>query len=236
MTDTQFFNTLRLKGYEFKFGKDISVRPPGKERFFRLARNFGEDYTIEAIKSRIYAQQRVVRPIPPKTPRKIYSSRALTIRRRRSIGGLMGLYLHYQYLLGIFPKRRNAPRRNSFSLKADLIKLDMISAETKLLFKYKIETADQLAAFISDKESSIEKLVEKRETLRKELYKQLDPEIKESIKAEITGLTSNLKELRREVRLADDIAERSGMIRENIKTKPQIEKQTKEAEKDERFR
>ena len=35
MTERQFFDTLRKKGYEVKIGKDISVRPPGKERFVR---------------------------------------------------------------------------------------------------------------------------------------------------------------------------------------------------------
>lgn len=46
MTERQFFDNLRKKGYEVKIGKDISVRPPGKERFVRLIRNFGEDYAL----------------------------------------------------------------------------------------------------------------------------------------------------------------------------------------------
>ena len=42
MTERQFFENLHRKGYEVKVGKDISVRPPGKPRFVRLARNFGD--------------------------------------------------------------------------------------------------------------------------------------------------------------------------------------------------
>lgn len=53
MTERQFFDNLRKKGYEVKIGKDISVRPPGKERFVRLIRNFGEDYSIEQILNRV---------------------------------------------------------------------------------------------------------------------------------------------------------------------------------------
>lgn len=53
VTEKQFYYLLRQKGYEVKFGKDISVRPPGKERFVRLTRNFGEAYTAEAIRQRI---------------------------------------------------------------------------------------------------------------------------------------------------------------------------------------
>lgn len=47
MTERQFFDNLRKRGYEVKVGKDISVRPPGKERFVRLERNFGEDYSYD---------------------------------------------------------------------------------------------------------------------------------------------------------------------------------------------
>lgn len=55
-TEKQFFDTLRKKGYAVKVGKDISVRPQGKERFLRLARNFGEDYTMEGIRQRLLSQ------------------------------------------------------------------------------------------------------------------------------------------------------------------------------------
>ena len=64
MTERQFFDNLRKMGYAVKFGKDISVRPPGKERFVRLARNFGETYTLEGIRQRILGQQRPERPLP----------------------------------------------------------------------------------------------------------------------------------------------------------------------------
>lgn len=38
VSEKQFYYLLRQKGYAIKFGKDISVRPPGKERFVRLSR------------------------------------------------------------------------------------------------------------------------------------------------------------------------------------------------------
>ena len=52
MTERQFFDALRKKGYTVKVGKDISVRPLGKERFVRLMRNFGEDYSLDSIRKR----------------------------------------------------------------------------------------------------------------------------------------------------------------------------------------
>ena len=55
MTERRFWDNLKKAGCEVKIGKDISVRPPGKERFVRLRHNFGDDYDIEAIHRRILA-------------------------------------------------------------------------------------------------------------------------------------------------------------------------------------
>lgn len=52
-----------------KVGKDISVRPPGKERFVRLMRNFGEDYSLDNIRRRIISQSRPERKNPEQSRR-----------------------------------------------------------------------------------------------------------------------------------------------------------------------
>ena len=73
MTERQFFENLHKKVYEVKVGKDISVRPPDKDRFVRLARNFGEDYTLEGIRRRILEQTRPARSLTePATKTKQY--------------------------------------------------------------------------------------------------------------------------------------------------------------------
>jgi len=79
MTERQFFDALRKKGYTVKIGKDISVRPPGKERFVRLMRNFGEDYSLDNIRRRILSQSR---------PERKKSEQKPTILRVRLIGNL----------------------------------------------------------------------------------------------------------------------------------------------------
>lgn len=75
VSEKQFYYLLRQKGYAVKFGKDISVRPPGKERFVRLARNFGEAYTEDGIRRRILSQPLPQAPHPeaPKERKKVYS-------------------------------------------------------------------------------------------------------------------------------------------------------------------
>ena len=49
-TEKQFFFICGKKDILFKFGKDITIRPEGRERGLKLKRNFGENYSLEAIR------------------------------------------------------------------------------------------------------------------------------------------------------------------------------------------
>lgn len=240
MTERQFFDALRKKGYEIKMGKDISVRPPGKERFVRLARNFGEDYALDGIRRRILGQTRAERPPrPQKYPHKQYRFRG-SLRPVKKVTGFRALYFHYCYLLGIFPKGKNgSTRRLHFLLREDLMKLDAITKETRLLAVHHIDTAEQLAAY----RSGLEEKAEIASDDRKRLYKlqrtaavKTDAEKLAEIKAEISDLTKELSTLRREVKLCDDIAQRSGVMLEKLKAVREDENRGKENERHELFR
>ena len=222
MTETQFYNNLRSKGYEIKIGKDISVRPPGKERFVRLARNFGEDYTIELIRKRILKQSRAERPMPePERKTRRYTLKG-NLKTAKKITGFRALYFHYCYLLGIFPKNKPQNRKRlHFLLREDLAKMDALSDEAKLLCKYHIDTAEQLSLYKSGCETRLSTVTADRKTLYKKLRTKdvrASEDKTEELKAEISGLSKELYRLRREVKLCDDIAIRSGIIKEKIKT------------------
>ena len=221
MTERQFFDTLRKKGYEVKIGKDISVRPPGKERSVRLIRNFGEDYSIENIRRRILSQTKAERK-PSAPSRTVLRVRLIgSFYKTRKITGFRALYFHYCYLLGIFPE--NKPKQNRrlhFLLREDLRKLDTITAETRLLVKYRIDTSEQLFSYRDGVKDKISALTDER----KQLYKlqrtaavKADPEKAAEIKEQISALSKELAALRREAVLCDGIAERSGVIKEKIK-------------------
>ena len=222
MTERQFFDALRKKGYAVKIGKDISVRPPGKERFVRLMRNFGEDYSLDGIRKRILSQTRAEKKLPD-PPRQVIRVRLLgSLKTARKITGFRALYFHYCYLLGIFPK--NKPKQNRrrlhFLLREDLRKMDAITAETRLLVGHRIDTAEQLFSYRSEVKGRIAALTDER----KQLYKsqrtaavKADPEKTAEIKKRISALSKELAAQRKEVSLCDDIAERSGVIKEKIK-------------------
>jgi Relaxase/Mobilisation nuclease domain. len=227
-TDKQFFFRLREMGYQVKTGKDISVRPPGKERFFRLKRNLGEDYSLEAICRRILEQQSQCRLEPP--PQKKTAHRRLKgLLKRNSIGGLRGLYLHYCYRLGIFPKKRNpSPARLHFLLREDLAKLDNIISEAKLLTRCHIDTGEQLLTFQAQTQTELSELSSRRAALKKTLRTAADEE-KPALKASISVLSQRIAKLRKELTQCDSIAQRSGIMTEKLST---IKKeQTKQAQK-----
>lgn len=221
MTERQFFRYLQDKGYELQFGKDISVRPAGKERFVRLVRNFGEDYSIENIRKRILMQDTPQRPLPePVRKSKRYRFKG-DFKTARKATGFRALYLHYCYKLGIFPKDRPQNRaRLHFLLREDLMKLNNISQEVKLLVRNRIDTAEQLSSYKNGLEVKISKLSAERKALYKKqrtVAVRDSPELAASVKEQITGLTEQLTALRREVHLCDDIAQRSGVIAEKLK-------------------
>ena len=201
MTERQFWDALRAMGYEVKMGKDISVRPQGKERFVRLHRNYGDDYTIESIRRRILAQKRPERTpiLPDSPPRKArYTG---TIHRAKRMTGPRALYFYYLYRMGALPKQRQRqpnPKRVYFLFREDIRFMQNIARETRLLVAHGIDSAAQLAAYKDGLTAQIGVLCEKR-------------------KAGITSLSAQIKALRREVVLCEDIAERSGIMREKIK-------------------
>ena len=220
MTERQFFDALHRKGYEIKVGKGISVRPPGKERFVRLARNFGEDYTLEGIRRRILDQTRAVRPLPGPVSKPTHYRLSGNWHSRKKVTGFRALYFHYCYLLGVFPqKKQQNQKRLHFLLREDLIKLDAVTQEARLLAANRIDTVQQLSSYQSGLESRMEAVTSQR----KQLYRKLrtvavksDEAASVETSAAITALSKELCQLRREVKLCSDIAMRSGVLPERI--------------------
>ena len=218
MTERQFWENLRKLGYEIKQGKDISLRPPGKERFVRLCRNFGDDYTIEGIRRRILAQtrpeRRVIPPDPP--PKRVHFKG--TLHNARRMTGLRALYFYYLYRMGVLPKKREPnPKRVYFLFREDIRFMQNIARETWLLVTHRIDTAEQLAAHKDGLTAQFKTLCTNRKRLRHQARNIQDEEKSAAVKSEIAALSMKIGELRREVRLCEDIEMRSGVMRDKIR-------------------
>lgn len=216
-TEKQFFHYLKEMGYSIKTGKDITVRAEGRDRGIKLARNFGEGYTIETIRKRILKEHPVSRRTVPE--RKAYRITVKgNLHKTKKIGGLRGLYLHYCFLLGILPKNRPpvSPKQIHTLFREDLIKLEKISKETRLLCYYQIDTAEQLFSLKEKMQGQMAELAEERKHLRYKSRSIKDGEKLAEIKSEISSLTRKIGRLRKEVVLCDGIAARSGVIKEKM--------------------
>lgn len=241
MTERQFFENLHRKGYEVKTGKDISVRPPGKERFVRLARNFGESYTLDSIRRRILEQTRAARPLPEPAPKIKHYRVSGNWRSRQKATGFRALYFHYCYLLGAFPRQKKQNhKRLHFLLGEDLIKLDAITQEARLLATHRIDTAQQLSSYQSELESRISDVTSRRKQLyrkQRTVTVKSDEAASAEVSTAISALSKELSELRKEVKLCNGIAVRSGVLLEHIqKVREENYSQRKEQTEHDQFR
>ena len=240
MTERQFFDNLRKMGYEIKAGKDISVKPPGKERFVRLARNFGEDYSIESIRRRILAQKHPERHIIPPNPPPKSARLKGSIHNIRKLTGLRALYFYYLYRMGVLPKKRGPnPKRVYFLFREDIRHMQDMTREIRLMVKRNIDTAEQLAAYKGDAVKRITELSGARNRLRNQARSIGDGKLA-AVKAEISTLSAQITESRKEVRLCENIENRSEEMRGKIQRAQEAEtaekSKRKELMRDEQFR
>ena len=128
-TEKQFFFLFcGKKDILFKFGKDITIRPEGRERGLKLKRNFGENYSLEAIRVRILEENELPAEKKLSVQRHYQIRVSGNFKQTRKIGGLRGLYLHYCYLLGILPKNHLSMSNKQVHVlfREDLLKLNTI--------------------------------------------------------------------------------------------------------------
>ena len=234
MTERQFFDTLRRMGYDYKIGQDISVRPPGKERFFRLARNLGDDYTLENIRRRLGRNPPQRRPqaqiaAPQPSPvRRHYRLKGTLPKRKKS--HLRRMYLYYCYRLGVFKKHPQSPARMHFLLREDLKNLNKYTEEIKLLHTYHIDTDVQLLSFQTERKEKMEILIGQREKLRNRLRRLTDEPQAEAVRQEVHALSEQITQIRKEVRLCGDIISHSSEIARKLEIIRQEESERRKEE------
>ena len=188
-------------GYAYKIGQDISVQPPGKERFFRLQRNLGNAYSLPEIRKRLGSnppqRQQAVVPSPP--VRRHYRLKGKLSQRQK--GHLRRLYYYYCYRLGVFKKHPQSSAKMHFLLREDLRNLDKYTQEIKLLHTYRLDTDVQLFAFQGQKQQQVDNLICQRQALRNKLRRMKDTGQIELVKHDISALSREIAAARREVRL-----------------------------------
>lgn len=216
-----FQDALKDMGYGYNFNPRIkywTVKPPGYTKAIRLY-HLGDDYTNEAITNRIRDNR--TRVGMHRYTRLTVASRQYRLPTRgdkiRKIGGLYGMYLYYCYRLGKLPRYRKLNSAQiHYYFKEELLKLDELSAQTRLLGKHGIQTVEQLFHYKSSVEDEIKSLTADRTHLRKITRRKIDDVELSQAKEKISQITEKLRSLRKEVKLCEGIAERSGIMKDNL--------------------
>ncbi|MDR1891738.1 MAG: relaxase/mobilization nuclease domain-containing protein, partial [Oscillospiraceae bacterium] len=228
LTDRQFFQNLKKMGYDVRVKQDISVRPQGRTHSLRLFKNFGEDYTMEAINRRILSHGMPPRKPPepePAKPKQIaFHGNFKTVKR---ITGFRALYIRYFYMLGGRPQyqMKSRPPTNKqilFIFRDDIRKMHELSNEMKLLGANRIDSAEQLSSYKEGMTAKIAELTDTRQHLRYKARSVKDEPTIAGLKAEIAGLSTQLGALRREVKLCSSIEARTADMKEKIRIAAEI--------------
>lgn len=147
-----FDRIMAEMGYRVSFDpnrKYWTVIGKGWKRPKRLYK-LGEEYTNERIMERITENSYAVkfsRFTEPQRTVKVFRVKG-SLTGAKKIGGLRGLYLHYCYKLGILPKNKKQNyARLHYLLKDDLMKMEAITQETRLLCRNRIDTVEQLLSY-----------------------------------------------------------------------------------------
>ena len=199
-------------------------------RLYRL----GEAYDRDALYQKIYENgrynwQETYRSYHAFTAKKPYG---MTIQPRqyrmkgnfksaKKITGLRALYLHYCYLLGVFPKQKQH-RPLSPEMREACRKLDRYSEQVWLVCKQKLTDISSVENFIQTAESEIKLLIE----YRKILYRQIDschqPEEKQTLLAKRNDCTKAITQLRKDKKTAMGILKDYPEIKEKIRIEEQM--------------
>ena len=212
----EFITIMKKLNYEVtnRYGR-LSVRPLNRKRPIRIERAFGNDYQIENINNRILTTHVVKVPFPEaRTLKGKYKSKT-KLKNKRKVTGIRALYFHYCYLLKIYPSRTK--RVMSKELREDIKKMDRLSNEARFLSKGNIQTAEEL---LKHKETTIKKLSElqgTRDYKYKKRKKAKTIEEREQFQNEIDVLNIEIKNLREEKAMIEEIELRIPKIKENVK-------------------
>lgn len=189
-----FINILNSQGYYIKKGGS-SISTPYYNRNIRLERAFGDKYSVENIKARIYNYATKLSEENKYKVRiydgvKIYSELLKTSHFYR-------LYVHYLYVFGKLPAKIHYEERSVEYYKA-IEKMDKISEEIRFIGKYEIQNINDVTKIKNELTKNINNLKDNKEQLLKK-YTKVEDIDKEKIQTEIENITFEISKISKEI-------------------------------------
>lgn len=229
-TYKEFIKRLKDMGYEIYFRTDkISIRRYPHKRNIRIERAFGEEYSIDNIKNKIFSRypnrEEVIKP-------KTYTGKLYLkgiLKKFSKPKGVKGLYLYYCYLLKVYPKK-NIEYKLTPAMRAEIKKMDEYSKENILLVKYNITDSKELNECKTNLNDQLKDLIRQRNNLYYKRQNMAENENKEEINKEIEMVSKDVIKIRNEIKLCNKIKVRLPEIKEQIKAFNKKENDEKQKE------
>ena len=129
------------KGYLIKdSGKYFTVKSPYYERNIRLQRAFGEEYSYDSIKDRIYYKGKYRKD--KVYVKKIYTGPSVD-KLKLKYSSFYRLYVHYLYVLGKLPPKVHYEVRTK-EYYEQVNQLERYSNQLRIIARYNINSLDEV--------------------------------------------------------------------------------------------
>ena len=231
----QFQQMLVSMGYNYYYRADkLSIRKEPHKRNIRVERAFGEEYSLENIKRRIFENDYIKseKILPYMVIKNRHFTTRNKVKKKYRPKGIVALYYYYRYLLKLYTKK-NIQYKLTPEMRAEVKKMDEYSERIRFLCKYKIATMSDVDNIKEQKQEELQKIL----NIRNRLYykrQKLDSGIKKDrVTKEIIDVTATLTRVRKEIRLCgefyDDVPKMKEQLKElNDKEKQKIEEKEQE--------
>ena len=203
----EFIEILSSMNYEVqnRYGK-LSVRNLDYKRNIRIERYFGEEYSIDNIKSRILEEEYIENV---SQNNKGFYKKSFSHKYH----GIVALYRYYCYLLKVYPNKKY---NNYTYIKDDVMKLEKYNLIIRMFDREQITDDELFRKYEIMINNKYDDLINIRKKLRKQFSSINNEQEKIRIMKKIKEINEELPKLKKEIDLCNEINVESISIKEKI--------------------
>ncbi len=204
-----FVNELAQKGYYIKKSNNtLSVSTPYFNRNIRLARAFGEDYTLDNIKNRIYYNNYEYETNNNKTYKfKMYDGVKINSELLKT-SSFYRLYVHYLYVFGELPPKIHYEEKTAEYYK-EINKFHKLADELDLISNNNLNTVEDVQYLKMRYLDNIKEIKVEKEKYMKLYNKTNNEEDKIILKVKLDSLTENINNINSKIQTCRRIISKS---------------------------
>lgn len=227
---SDFKLTLKAKGYENikDSGKYLSLKTPYYSRNVRIDRVFGERYSVQGIKERIYYKEKEKIPVAnlnKKYYRKIYTGLKIN-KFLLQTSSFYRLYVHYLYFFGKLPAKNQYKELTPEYYKQKR-KNNMIFEEINFLARNSFKSISEVEIYRDNIENQLPELKGRRELLWRK-HKSANENDKANILKEINTLTDKIDTIQAQKKACNRIIDEFEELKEDYKKEIESKEKSQE--------